>query len=131
MLRKEIYVGSVYRIRDYDEMLSDPKLKHGADGTIWYPRGNYMFTPDMKHLCGMMFMSGGIAYGESSITIWDNRFRRGLDHSGPFYRIEPWMVESTRLPYAGKTYLYEEEPEEPEIDREQIGLLFADLFGSP
>lgn len=129
MLRKEIYIGNSYRVRDYGEMLSDPKLKHDADGRIWYPRSRHAFTPDMKHLCGQSFMCGGIVDGEGSIAIWNRKFRSGPDNSGPYYAIAPWMVESTSRPYTGKTYLYEEEPE-PEIDREQIGLLFADLFGN-
>lgn len=126
MLRKDIYVGSFYRVRDYEEMLADPKLKHGADGTIWYPRGHAAFTPDMRHLCGERFMSNGMVYG-GSISIWNKKFRteRG------YYKIEPWMVESCAKPYTGKTYEYGavQDPD-PDIDTEQIGLLFSDLFGN-
>lgn len=126
MRRRDIYICDIVRVRDYEEMLRDPKLKADADGTIRYSRSIVAFRPWMKYLCGKTFMADGFRY-DGSINTFNRNFRTD---SGEFIHISPWMVEPAGMPYAGKMYEQETEQEpDPDIDREQLGLLFADLFG--
>lgn len=127
MLRREIYSGVFYRVRDYGEMLSDPKLKAYPDGSIIYPRSSISFTPSMKHLCGKAFMADGFRH-DGSIFTYNRNFK---SEDGIFYRIAPWMVESNYGVYQGKTYDRVTESDESDIpvDTEKIGMMFADLFG--
>lgn len=128
MRQRDIWTGYSYRVRDYEEMLSDQRLKHNPDGTIFYPRGHRPFSPDMVHLCGKTFTAAGFNRYDGYIEIWNRDFR---DDHGKWYRIEAWMVEDTDKPYRGKTYdkLGFEELAMEEITDEDRERLFSDLIG--
>lgn len=124
---KEIYWGSRYRVRDWEEMVGDPKLKVSGDSIV-YPRGHNPFTPDMKHLCGEEFFSfglspGGYVYTSSPI------FQKPDGHGK--YLIDPWMLESVETPYKGRRYSPFENTSEavPEYNDEERSGLIAAILG--